>query len=70
VDGFNLFYGAPRGSPYRWLDLGALCHLLLPNDEINRIRYFTARVTSRPHHPGKSQHQDGYLRALATTPGR
>jgi hypothetical protein len=53
VDGFNLFYGALRGSPHRWLDLGALCSALLPNDEIHRIRYFTARVTSRPGDPGK-----------------
>lgn len=51
VDGFNLFYGALRGSPHRWLDLGALCSALLPNDEIRRIRYFTARVTSRPGDP-------------------
>lgn len=69
VDGFNLFYGALRGSPYRWLDLGALCRVLLPNDDINRIRYFTARVTSRPDDPGKSQRQDVYLRALQTVPG-
>lgn len=69
VDGFNLFYGALRGSPYRWLDLGALCRVLLPNDDIQRIRYFTARVTSRPDDPGKSQRQDVYLRALRTVPG-
>jgi uncharacterized LabA/DUF88 family protein len=69
VDGFNLFYGALRGSPHRWLDLGALCSALLPNDEIHRIRYFTARVTSRPGDPGKSQRQDVYLRALRTVPG-
>jgi uncharacterized LabA/DUF88 family protein len=69
VDGFNLFYGALRGSPYRWLDLGALSRVLLPNDDIHRIRYFTARVTSRPHDPGKSQRQDVYLRALRTIPG-
>ena len=23
IDGFNLFYGALKGSPYKWLDLGA-----------------------------------------------
>jgi hypothetical protein len=36
VDAFNLYYGCLRGTPYRWLDLAALCRRLLPNDEINR----------------------------------
>jgi len=30
VDGSNLFYGALKGSPYKWLDLEAMCHRLLP----------------------------------------
>jgi NYN domain-containing protein len=68
VDGFNLFYGALRRSPYRWLDLGALARVLLPQDEIHRIRYFTARITNRPDDPGKAQRQDVYLRALRTIP--
>ena len=48
IDGFNLFYGALKGSRYEWLDLEALCRHLLPKDSINRIRYFTARVSARP----------------------
>lgn len=24
VDAFNLYYGCLKGTPYRWLDLGAL----------------------------------------------
>lgn len=48
IDGFNLFYGALKGSPYKWLDLEALCHQLLPKDSIHRIRYFTAKVSARP----------------------
>jgi hypothetical protein len=46
VDAFNLYYGSLRGTPYRWLDLGALCARLLPKDRINRIRYFTATVSA------------------------
>lgn len=69
VDGFNLYYGCLRRTPYRWLDLGALCRVLLPNDQVRRIRYFTARVHDRPGDPGKSQRQDVYLRALRTIPG-
>jgi hypothetical protein len=43
VDGFNLYYGCLKGTPYKWLDLGALCQVLLPPNKIQRIRYFTPR---------------------------
>ncbi|MGH3951490.1 MAG: NYN domain-containing protein [Pseudonocardiaceae bacterium] len=68
VDGFNLYYGCLKGTPYRWLDLEALCARLLPKNEINRVRYFTARVSARPNKPHDPVHQDMYLRALATLP--
>ena len=57
-----------RNSPNRWLDLGHLAQLLLPGHRINRIRYFTARVTSRPDDPTQAQRQQAYLRALQTVP--
>lgn len=66
VDAFNLYYGCLRGTPYRWLDLGALCTRLLPKDRINRIRYFTATVSARPDNPDSPQRQQIYLRALET----
>ncbi len=69
VDAFNLYYGSLKGTPYRWLDLGALCARLLPKDRINRIRYFTATVSARPDNPDAPQRQQVYLRALETTPG-
>jgi uncharacterized LabA/DUF88 family protein len=68
IDGFNLFYGALKGSPYKWLDLEALCHQLLPKDSIHRIRYFTAKVSARPGDPQLPVRQQTYLRALATLP--
>jgi hypothetical protein len=68
IDGFNLFYGALKGSPYKWLDLEALCHHLLPKDTINRIRYFTAKVSARPGDPQLPIRQETYLRALGTLP--
>jgi uncharacterized LabA/DUF88 family protein len=68
IDGFNLYYGALRGSTYKWLDLEALCRRLLPSDDINRIRYFTARITARPDDPQQAQRQETYLRALRTLP--
>lgn len=68
VDGFNLYYGALRGTPNRWLDLARFCALLLPHDTIHRIRYYTARVKSRPHDPAQGFRQLIYLRALRTIP--
>lgn len=68
VDGFNLYYGALKGTPYKWLDIAALCGLLLKGDTVNRIRYFTARVQAEPRDPDKPTRQGLYLRALRTTP--
>lgn len=68
IDGFNLYYGAVKGTPYRWLDLGSLCRNLLPTYTINRIRYFTALVSARPDDPQLPQRQQTYLRALKTLP--
>lgn len=67
VDGFNLYYGALKGTPYRWLDLATLCSRLV-TDQIVGIKYFTARVTPRPGNPQTAQHQQVYLRALKTIP--
>ncbi len=65
VDGFNLYYGALRGTPYRWLDMKALFQRILnPAHQILQIRYFTARITARPGDPGAPTRQDAYLRAL------
>ena|SRR6266508_2276507 len=69
VDGFNLYYGALKGTPYKWLDIHALSRRLLPNDHIVTIRYFTAMVAARPGDPRQPQRQQAYLRALRTLPG-
>jgi uncharacterized LabA/DUF88 family protein len=69
VDGFNLYYGCLKGTEYRWLDLGAFCQKLIPSNPINRIRYFTARISARPLDPDGPVRQETYLKALATTPG-
>ncbi len=68
VDGLNLYYRALRDTPFRWLDIGKLARLLLPRNEINRIRYFTALVIARPSDPMQPQRQQAYLRALQTIP--
>ena len=70
IDGFNLFYGALKGRPsLKWLDLAAFGRaLLLPDQELHWVRYFTARVGGRAVDPHLPQRQDTYLRALATLP--
>lgn len=68
IDGFNLYYRAVKDTPYKWLDLSALCKKLLPHDVIHRIRYFTALVDARPDNPDAPQRQLTYLRALRTIP--
>jgi hypothetical protein len=68
VDGFNLYYGCLKGTPFRWLDLGKLARFLLPKHDIHRIRYFTAKVTAWPSDPQQPQRQEAYLRALGTIP--
>ena len=68
VDGFNLYYGAVKGTPYRWLNIARMCELLLPRDHIHRLKYFTALVNPRPHDPDQRVRQETYLRALTTIP--
>jgi hypothetical protein len=57
VDAFNLYFGAVRGTPYKWLDLNQLCRILLPSHEIVQIKYFTARVNARPSDPDQPTRQ-------------
>lgn len=68
VDGFNFYYGAVRDTAYKWCDLGKLFELLLPNHDIQAIRYFTARAKSRPNDPQVAVRQEVYFRALRTIP--
>jgi hypothetical protein len=63
VDGFNFYYGAVRGTPYKRLDMENCFLKLRPGDDIRRIWYFTALVDG-----AKGSRQRAYLRALATKP--
>lgn len=68
VDGFNLYFGSLRKTPYKWLNLEAFAALELLNDDIAQIRYFTARISARDDDTDKPRRQDVYLRALRTLP--
>ena len=43
VDGFNLFYGALKGTSWKWLDLPALfAKVLQPHHDILTVKYFNS----------------------------
>ena len=71
VDGFNLYYGCLKQTAHRWLDLGALARALLPKHDVQRIRYFTALVSTIPGDGDGRQplRQQTYIRALETISG-
>jgi uncharacterized LabA/DUF88 family protein len=68
VDGFNLYYGAVKGTPYKWLDFSKMVQFLLPKNQVLKIKYFTAKVHSRPQDPDQPLRQQIYFRALRTIP--
>ena len=64
VDGFNLYYGAVKDTPYKWLDLKTLFQYRLdPKHDIQAIKYFTALVSGK-RDPDKPLRQKTFLRAL------
>jgi len=69
VDGFNLYYRALRNTPYKWLNLRVLIEALLrPENTLEVIRYYTARVSGRTD-PGQPKRQHAYLQAQSTVDG-
>jgi len=67
IDGFNLYYGCLKDNRHcRWLNVRALCQALYPQNEIHRIRYFTASLKPFDNDTKKPHRQDVYLRALKT----
>lgn len=69
IDGFNLFYSCLKGTSNKWLNLWSLCEsLLLPNQELIEIRYFSAPVGSFHGDNDRSNRQHVYLEALQLNP--
>ncbi len=64
IDGFNLYYGCLKGSPYKWLNLLELSKFLLPKHKILKIKYFTAKVSPQPYNLDCHKRQYTYIRAL------
>lgn len=67
IDGLNLYHGALKETPYKWLDPEALVRHLLPLDDIVHIRYFTALVNVRRDDPRIQTRHATYLRALSSS---
>lgn len=68
VDGFNLYYGALKGTPFKWLNPVVLVRQLLPAKySIDKLKYFTARVSGASD-PTAPVRQKAYLDALGTVP--
>lgn len=70
VDGYNLYYGSLKKTPYKWLDLAALAAQLLPGEMVRQVQYFTAPAEAPPDDPGLRERQETYFRALRTIQDR
>jgi hypothetical protein len=68
VDGFNIYYGAVKGTAFKWLNLVELARRVLPaGHTVERVKYFTAHVSGAAD-PGAPRRQHIYLSALRTLP--
>ncbi|MCX6544265.1 MAG: NYN domain-containing protein [Acidobacteria bacterium] len=63
IDGFNLYYGAIKGGPHKWLNLELLCSRLRTDDDLVRVNYFTSLVDGT-----RGARQRVFLDALSTLP--
>ena len=71
IDGFNLYYGlrAMGWRRYYWLNIRLLSEkILLPQQALSKVHYFTARVVHDPKDPDKRKRQKTYLDAIRTLP--
>ncbi|MEQ1789012.1 MAG: NYN domain-containing protein [Rickettsiales bacterium] len=68
VDGFNLYYGSLKETPYRWLNLKTLFQSMLNSDGcIEKINYYSAHVSGKISE-GASARQHAYVSAIKTIP--
>lgn len=68
VDGFNLYHRKLRANPkLKWLDLRKLVEkFVLPNDNVEIAKYFTALVDPQSSNSPKQLRQRAYWEALKT----
>lgn len=63
IDGFNFYYGAVKYSDCKWLDLQSYFERKRQDDDVQKIWYFTARVSG-----AAAYRQTPYLEALSGLP--
>lgn len=68
VDGFNLYYGALKDTPLRWLNPLALAAHLFPAFDCVGCKYFSATLSARAGSDDQVRRQALYWRALRTVP--
>lgn len=69
IDGFNLYHGCLQHTMYKWLNIRILSEIMLPGNDIEIIKYFTAKVSAPPDDPDQPTRQMLYWRALNTIRG-
>jgi uncharacterized LabA/DUF88 family protein len=76
VDGYNLYYGRLRGTPFKWLDIVALCENLLAqrsqNETLAHVHLFSAHANASfaTHGQASVEAQSAYHRALQALHGQ
>lgn len=69
IDGYNLYYGLLKGTPWKWLDLSSFVRELVGDGhDIVAVRYFTAPIKTYPYDAAAIERQNVYLQALSTLP--
>ena len=68
VDGFNLYYGALKDTPLRWLNPLALASNVFPAFDCVGCKYFSAPVSAKAGSSEQALRQSVYWRALRTIP--
>ena len=68
VDGFNLYYGALKDTPLRWLNPLALASKVFPAFDCVGCKYFSAPVSAKAGSSEQALRQSVYWRALRTIP--
>jgi hypothetical protein len=66
-DGFNLYFGlkSKGWKRYYWLNPHLLAeNLLKPGQQLDGIKYFTARISQNPRDPNKHKRQATWLEAI------
>ncbi len=71
IDGFNLYFAIKQQGwqHFLWLDVHRLSlNLLYGNQRLDKVHYFTSRISDNPNDKGKVARQKTYLEAVKSLP--